>query len=126
VLDKWFAIQAMGESLDTLNKVKELLSHPAFSFKNPNKVRAVIGAFSQANPRHFHALDGSGYEFLADMLIKLDAINPQVAARLATPFTRWRRYDSNRQALMHEQLKRLSILPLSRDLSEIVAKSLQN
>ncbi|STX52788.1 aminopeptidase [Legionella busanensis] len=125
VLDKWFAVQATSELPHTLNKVKELLGHPAFSFTNPNKVRAVIGAFVQANPRHFHALDGSGYEFLADMLIKLDAINPQVTARLATPFTRWRRYDEKRQSLMFEQLKRLETHPLSRDLSEIVAKSLQ-
>ncbi|STX30109.1 aminopeptidase [Legionella beliardensis] len=125
VLDKWFAIQATSELPDTLQEVKGLLSHPAFSFKNPNKVRAVIGAFVQANPKHFHALDGSGYEFLTDMLIKLDAINPQVTARLATPFTRWRRYDSSRQALMHGQLKRLETHPLSRDLREIVSKSLQ-
>ncbi|WP_131782570.1 aminopeptidase N [Legionella gresilensis] len=125
VLDKWFAVQATSELPNTLIKVKELLGHPAFSFTNPNKVRAVIGAFVQVNPRHFHALDGSGYEFLADMLIKLDAINPQVTARLATPFTRWRRYDEKRQLLMFEQLKRLETHPLSRDLSEIVSKSLQ-
>ncbi|MGQ3888322.1 aminopeptidase N [Legionella sp. CNM-1927-20] len=125
VLDKWFAVQATSELPNTLTKVKELLGHRAFSFTNPNKVRAVIGAFIQVNPRHFHALDGSGYEFLADMLIKLDAINPQVTARLATPFTRWRRYDEKRQLLMYEQLKRLETHPLSRDLSEIVSKSLE-
>ncbi|WP_419419618.1 aminopeptidase N [Legionella sp. D16C41] len=125
VIDKWFVVQATSELPHALANVKELLGHPAFSFKNPNKVRSVIGAFVHANPKHFHALDGSGYEFLTDMLIKLDAINPQITARLATPFTRWRRYDEKRQALMFEQLKRLEIHPLSRDLSEIVSKSLQ-
>ena len=91
--------------------------------KNPNKVRSVIGAFIQVNHRHFHALDGSGYAFLTEMLLKLDAINPQVAARLATPFTRWQRLDAARQALMHTQLDILASHSLSRDLREVIEKS---
>lgn len=124
VLDKWFALQAVCESPDTLKQVKQLLNHSAFSLKNPNKVRSLVGAFCSANPRNFHALDGTGYVFLSDMLIALDKINPQIAARLATPFTRWQRFDKSRQALMKSELQKLSKLILSRDLREVVDKSL--
>lgn len=124
VLDKWFALQASCELPGTLAKVKKLLLHPAFNIKNPNKVRALVGAFIQENPRYFHAIDGSGYVFLTDMLIKMDKINPQIAARLATPFTRWQRLNVTRQALMKQQLKRLAAVELSRDLRELVLKSL--
>ncbi|MGL6029952.1 MAG: aminopeptidase N [Legionella sp.] len=124
VMDKWFSIQASSEQANTLAQVKALLEHPAFSFKNPNKVRALIGAFAQANPRNFHAADGSGYLFLREMLTVMDAINPQIAARLATPFTRWQRYDKARQQLMQKQLQQLMQQELSRDLREVVSKSL--
>jgi aminopeptidase N len=124
VLDKWFAIQASAEGPDALKQVHKLLSHPAFDFKNPNKVRCVIGVFTQFNPRNFHAPDGSGYTFLTDMLLKIDAINPQIAARLATPFTRWQRLDTKRQALIKQELARLNQAKLSRDLRELVTKSL--
>ncbi|KTD07507.1 aminopeptidase N [Legionella jamestowniensis] len=124
VLDKWFAIQASSELPDALARVKILLKHPAFNIKNPNKVRALIGAFCQNNPRNFHANNGSGYKFLTEMLLKLDKINPQIAARLATPFTRWQRYDLQRQAFMKKALEELATLELSKDLREIVAKSL--
>ena len=106
-------------------RVKALLAHPAFQLTNPNKVRAVIGAFTQANHRHFHALDGSGYVFLTEMLLQLDPINSHIAARLATPFTRWQRLDAPRQALIHEQLAILSKNKLSRDLGEVVSKSMK-
>ena len=121
----WFAMQASCELPQTLLHVKHLLKHSAFSIKNPNKVRAVVGAFCLANPRHFHAPNGSGYAFLADMLMMLDKTNPQIAARLATPFTRLQRYDELRQALMRNQLEKLASLELSRDLAEIVDKSLK-
>jgi len=101
-----------------------LLSHPGFNIKNPNKVRALIGTFTQANPRNFHAEDGSGYVFLTEMLLKLDKINPQITARLATPFTRWQRLDAVRQVGMKQQLKRLAAGDLSRDLRELVEKSM--
>lgn len=124
VMDKWFAIQASSEVAGALARVKALLERPDFSMTNPNRVRSLIGAFSQNNPRHFNAIDGSGYAFLGDMLITMDAINPQIAARLATPFTRWQRLDTLRQALMQAQLTRLIALELSPDLSEVVSKSL--
>lgn len=125
VLDKWFAIQASTELPCALADVKRLLEHPAFSIKNPNKVRSLLGAFAQANPRNFHAGDGSGYVFLREMLTVMDAINPQIAARLATPFTRWQRYDKPRQELMQTQLQLLMKQELSRDLREVVSKSIQ-
>lgn len=124
VLDKWFALQAASELPNTLENVKKLMSHQAFNIKNPNKVRALVGAFTQLNPRHFHAIDGSGYAFLTDVLIKMDKINPQIAARLATPYTRWQRLNAPRQALIKQQLARLAALDLSRDLRELVLKSL--
>ena len=124
VLDKWFALQASSEDEDALNRVKALLDHPDFDLKNPNKVRAVIGAFCQSNPRHFHAADGSGYAFLTEQLLEIDKLNPQISARLATPFTRWQRFDAVRQQHMQTQLERLSAAELSADLREIVTKSL--
>ncbi|MDF1683919.1 MAG: aminopeptidase N [Legionellaceae bacterium] len=124
VLDKWFALQASAEHEGALARVKKLLEHPDFDLKKPNKVRAVIGAFCQNNPRHFHAVDGSGYAFLTEQLLKVDKLNPQISARLATPFTRWQRFDMARQKHMLEQLKYLSEANLSADLREIVTKSL--
>lgn len=124
VLDKWFSVQACCEQPGTLAKVKNLLSHPMFNIKNPNKVRSLLGAFVQSNPRNFHAIDGRGYEFLTEQLMALDKINPQVAARLATPFTRWQRLNQPRQTLIKQQLKRLEAESLSPDLRELVLKSL--
>src|SRR3546814_19439660 len=82
----------------TLDRVKELTSHPAFSIRNPNKVRALIGVFASANPVRFHAKDGSGYTFLADRVIELDRLNPQVAARLVPPLRRLQQFDAGPQA----------------------------
>lgn len=124
VLDKWFSIQACCESSNTLANVKKLLSHPDFDLKKPNKVRALIGAFTQANHRNFHAIDGSGYVFLTEMLMKVDKLNPQIAARLATPYTRWKRLNAPRQELMKKQLECLAGEKLSRDMRELVTKSL--
>lgn len=125
VLDKWFAIQAASEHKDTLSHVQTLLKHPAFNIKNPNKVRAIVGAFCLANPRNFHAIDGSGYAFLSNMLVTVDKLNSQIAARLASPFTSWKRFDKPRQLLMKQQLEHLAQLKLSRDLREVVDKSLE-
>ncbi len=125
VLDKWFAIQATAPLPGTLDSVRALLDHPAFSIRNPNKVRAVIGAFASGNPVRFHAADGGGYVFLADQVLRLDAINPQVAARMAGALSRWRRYDGGRRELMRGQLQRiLAAVSLSRDVYEVVGKSL--
>jgi aminopeptidase N len=125
VLDKWFALQAGAHRPDVLNRVNALLGHPDFSMKNPNKVRSLIGAFSQRNLPAFHAADGSGYSFLADRIIELDKINPQVAARLVQPLGRWQRFDSDRQSAMKTELSRiLEVSGLSRDVYEIVSKSI--
>lgn len=125
VMDQWFSVQAAAVLPNALERVKHLLSHPAFSIKNPNKVRAVVGAFSTQNTPNFHALDGSGYAFLADKVIKLDALNPQMAARMISPLTRWQRFDLHQQEMMQMQLKRIKNSgDLSADLFEVLEKSL--
>ncbi len=123
VMDKWLIIQATSSLEDTLERVKMLLRHPAFSLKNPNKVRSLIGAFCSGNHVRFHDLTGSGYQFLSEQLIAIDPINAQIAARLVSPFINWRKYDTTRQKLMREQLQRLEVIEnLSDDLYEIVKK----
>ncbi len=125
VIDKWLAVQAMSSLPDTLDQVTALLGHEAFSIRNPNKVRSLIGAFASGNALRFHAADGAGYRFLADRVLELDPMNPQVAARLASPLGRWRRFDTARQALMQAELKRILAEPkLSKDVYEIASKSL--
>jgi aminopeptidase N len=124
VMDKWFAVQAMSSQPEALAQVRELMAHPAFSLTNPNKVRALIGAFANGNPLRFHAADGTGYRFLGDQVLALDAANPQIAARLVRAFSRWRRYDADRQALMRAELERLIAAGVSKDVYEIAAKSL--
>ncbi|MBA3581294.1 MAG: aminopeptidase N [Gammaproteobacteria bacterium] len=125
VLDKWFAVQATAQLPDTLMRVKALMANPTFSLSNPNKVRALIGAFCMNNPAGFHAKDGSAYVFLADILWQLEEKNPQVAARIVSAFNAWRRFDEGRQILMREQLERLLNKPgLSRDVYEIVSRAL--
>ena len=125
VMDKWFAVQAMSSRPDTLGRVRNLLDHPAFSQRNPNKVYALIGSFASGNPVRFHAADGSGYLFLADQILQLDGLNPSVASRMAKPFARWRAYDKGRQAHARRHLERIAGTDgLSRDVSEIVSKSL--
>ncbi len=124
VVDKWLILQATCTLPGTLNRVKELMRHPAFSMKNPNKVRSLIGAFC-GNANQFHATDGTGYSFLADRIMELDPVNPQVAARMLTPLTMWKRYDAERQQLMRTALEGIAALPgLSRDAGEVVEKSL--
>ena len=126
VIDKWFMVQATSSRGDTLAQVQALLGHPAFTMKNPNRVRALIGAFAHGNPARFHDVSGAGYRFLADRMLELDPLNPQGAARLVGALSRWRRYDVQRQALMRGELGRIEAQPgLSRDVGEIVAKSLE-
>ncbi|MCF5226166.1 aminopeptidase N, partial [Pseudomonas syringae] len=125
VMDQWFSVQAASTQPGGLQRVQELMKHPAFSIKNPNKVRALIGAFAGQNLINFHAADGSGYRFLADLVIELNALNPQIASRQLAPLTRWRKYDSARQALMKAELERiLASGKLSADVYEVVSKSL--
>ncbi|WP_122550566.1 aminopeptidase N [Pseudomonas viridiflava] len=125
VMDQWFSVQAGSPQPGGLERVKELMQHPAFNIKNPNKVRALIGAFAAQNLINFHAADGSGYRFLADLVIELNGFNPQIASRQLAPLTRWRKYDSARQALMKAELERiLASGKLSPDVYEVVSKSL--
>ena len=126
VVDKWFSLQATSELPDTLARVKSLVEHPAFNLKNPNKVRALIGAFAAGNPSCFHAPDGGGYMFVADKVLQLDRFNPQIASRLAANLSAWRQYDKSRQTLMRRQLQIImDTRELSKDTFEVVAKSLR-
>jgi aminopeptidase N len=125
VVDKWFALQAACPLPGTMAVVRELLAHPAFDLRSPNRARSVIGAFSMHNPANFHAADGEGYRFLGDHILALNAINPQVASRMVTALTQWRRYDESRQALICEQLRRIAGAEgVSRDVYEVATKSL--
>jgi len=125
VMDKWFSLQATSPLPGTLARVKELMQHPVFSIRNPNKVRALIGAFARGNPIHFHAADGSGYRWVAERIMEIDALNPQIAARLAGAFNRWKHYDAGRRIIMRDQLTRIAERDgCSPDVSEIVSKAL--
>ena len=129
VLDKWFTVQAtasqgLSEDSDAIESVLSLMNHSAFSLKNPNKVRSLIGAFT-SNMRAFHAVDGRGYKLLADVVIELNAINPQIGARLVSVFNNWRAYCDPFAHNMRVQLERIERIPnLSKDVSEIVGKAL--
>ncbi|MGA9583182.1 MAG: aminopeptidase N [Allosphingosinicella sp.] len=124
VLDKWFTVQALSTRDDTLEIVEGLARHPDFTLSNPNRMRSLVGAFS-ANQRAFHDPSGRGYRFLADMILAVDRLNPQTAARLVPPLGRWRRFDSARQDLMKAELERIVATPgLSKDVFEQASKSL--
>jgi aminopeptidase N len=125
VLDKWLGVQATAPLPETLGEVQALMAHPAFQLKNPNRVRALIGSFAGGNPLCFHESSGRGYRFLAEQILALDPLNPQIAARLAARLGRGGRYDEGRRALMRAQLERIVASPsLSRDVYEVVSKSL--
>lgn len=125
VMDKWFSLQATSPAPDTLNKVIELMDHEGFSLENPNKVRALIAAFTAGNLLHFHQTSGKGYEFLADQVIVLDKFNPQIASRMVSYFNNWKIFDNSLQKIMKQQLNRIhKIENLSPDVSEIVDKAL--
>ena len=125
VLDKWFSVQASAPQPTSLANVKSLLEHPDFSMNNPNRVRSVIGVFCQGNHRNFHAADGLGYAFAAEQVLRLDEANPQIAARLARCFDRWRRFDEGRQAHAKRALETiLAASKLSKDTHEVVNRAL--
>ncbi|MEO1168263.1 MAG: aminopeptidase N [Pseudomonadota bacterium] len=124
VLDKWFMVQALSIRDDTPAAVEKLAAHPDFSIENPNRFRSLVGAFG-ANQRAFHVASGRGYRFLADFILKSDAINPQTAARMLPPLGKWRRFDEDRGALMRAELERILAAPnLSKDVFERASKSL--
>jgi aminopeptidase N len=122
-MDKWFVVQAQ-QHIQALPKVQALMNHPAFSLKNPNKVRSLLGAFFTGNLAEFHKSNGSGYRFWAEQVLALDAINPQVAARLARALDRWRRFERTRQTAMREALEHVKTQAKSADVLEIVTKAL--
>jgi aminopeptidase N len=125
VLDKWMGLQAMSPRPDTADRVRALTGHPVFSLKNPNRVRALVGAFALGNPLRFHDRTGAGYRLLREIIQALDAINPQTAARMAAGFETWRRYDPVRQNLMRAELETLAARSgLSANLYEMVTKML--
>ena len=125
VIDKWLSVQAMAKVPGILQQVKMLTQHAAFDIKIPNKVYALIGSFTQSNAVQFHVNTGEGYAFLAEKVLILNKLNPQIAARIVEPLTRWRRYDAQRQVLMQKQLQRiLAEEQLSKDVYELVSKSL--
>jgi aminopeptidase N len=125
IIDKWFGLQAAIPEADTLGRVKSLTAHPAFSLSNPNRVRALIGNFAQANQTQFNRRDGAGYAFHADTMLALDAINPQVAARLMTAFRSWRALEPERRDKAETALKRVAAgTSLSRDMHDIVVRTL--
>ncbi|HJE23632.1 MAG TPA: aminopeptidase N [Methylorubrum populi] len=125
VLDKWFAIQATIPEDGTIERIRRLREHPAFAMTNPNRVRALIGSFSLANPTQFNRLDGAGYDLVAETILALDGTNPQVAARLMTAFGPWRRLEAERRSLAEAALRRIAATPsLSRDVTDIGTRSL--
>ena len=125
VLDKWFSLQACTQFGDPAQRVRALMADPGFELKNPNRVRSLIGAFAMNNPRGLHAADGSGYALMGELLPQLDALNPQVSARMAQAFSSWRRLDSARQQQIEAMLNTVLDKPgLSADLFEIVTKIL--
>ncbi len=124
VVNQWFQVQALNPRPGNIERVRELMAHPAFEIRNPNKVRALVGAFCSANPVNFHRADGAGYQLLVEVVSELNSLNPQIASRLLTPLTRWRRY-GNRAEPMQNALKEIEALPkLSKDVYEVVSKSL--
>jgi len=126
VINKWLSIQATIPSSDTLSRVKQLMELPVFSMKNPNAVRSLIGAFCGANITQFHAVDSSGYQFLADQIIALDQINPQIAARLTGMFNDYHQYNADIQQRMQDQIKRIhSTEGISPNVFEIVSRALK-
>ncbi len=127
VMNSWFAVQASAPLPGTIEKVKALTEHVAFDSNNPNKIRSLIATFASRNHVNFHRLQGDGYAFLADKVLYLNDTNPQIASRLITPLTKWKRYDETRQGLMKAQLERLlNHDKLSKDVYEVVSKSLAN
>jgi aminopeptidase N len=124
VIDKWFAVQASAQRADTVEQVEALVAHEKFNIANPNRLRSIAAAFGM-NQWAFHDASGRGYRFLADLILKADKVNPQVAARMLPPFGRWRRFEEKRAAMMHAELERMLATPgLSKDLYEQVSKSL--
>ncbi len=125
VMDKWLSLQGCNPASGALDNIRQTMSHPAFSIKNPNRTRSLVGAFFNNNPVNFHAIDGSGYRFASEILTQLNEINPQVASRMIDPLLKYRQYDDQRQKLMRTELEKLAQLDnLAKDLFEKITKAL--
>ena len=125
VVNQWLTVQATRPDVDCVESVRALMTHPAFDWRNPNKLRALIGAFAGANPIAFHREDGAGYRLMGEVIERLQASNPQIAARMLAPITRWRRYAVGQEA-MRAELKRLAAIdPLPKDVFEVVTRALE-
>ena len=125
MIDKWFRVQATADLPGALARLQALVAHPAFDLRNPNRARAVLHAFAVDNLVHFHAADGSGYRFVAEKVIELDRVNPQVASRLARAFDRWRKGDAARRAHAQRALEGIRAAGgISADVSEVVSRAL--
>ncbi len=125
MLDKWLVFEASAPAPETLERVRALLDHPAFSIANPNRVRSLVGSFAGANQTQFNRADGGGYDFLADFVIALDRRNPQTAARLLVSFRSWRALEPKRRALAERALRRVAeVTDLSTDTRDIVTRTL--
>ncbi len=125
VLDKWFRLQASSSAESSFDRVVELAQHADFTLKNPNRVRSLLNVFAVANPIHFHRKDGAAYTFLADHVLELDGINPQVASSVVSAFNQWKRFDADRGKRMSAELERIAAhAGLSKDVSEIVGRAL--
>jgi aminopeptidase N len=126
VLDKWFRMQAMSSTPAAFERVVALSKHPDFNLANPNRVRSLLYAFAAGNPVGFHRADGAAYRFVADQILELDALNPQVAARIVSSFNQWKRYEPGRSRLMKAELERIASVPgISKDVAEIVERALE-
>jgi len=126
VVDKWLSVQATSRLPGGAARVRMLMQHPAFDLKNPNRVYALVRGFCGGNPRHFHAADGSGYALAADVISELQAINPQVASRIARSFDRWRQFDAGHQAHARAALERIAAVEgLAKDVAEVVGNALK-
>ncbi len=124
-MDKWFRVQATSWLPGTLDRVKALTKHPAFDLRNPNRTRALVHSFATDNPLHFHAADGTGYQWVSEQVVALDRLNPQVASRLARAFDRWKKYDSGRQQHARRALESIrSAEGLSGNVGEVVDRAL--
>jgi aminopeptidase N len=125
-VNQWLTIQATRPAEDCVESVSALMGHQAFDWRNPNKLRALVGAFAGGNPIAFHRADGAGYRLMGDVIERVQASNPQIAARMLAPLTRWRRYASGQDA-MRAQLERLAAIdPLPKDVYEVVNRALND
>ena len=125
VVNQWLTVQATRPDVDCVESVRALMTHPTFDWRNPNKLRALIGAFAGANPIAFHREDGAGYRLMGEVIERLQASNPQIAARMLAPMTRWRRYAVGQEAMRGELERLAAIDPLPKDVFEVVTKALE-